>query len=199
MKLGLATLALLAAATTAHADVGWDGGIVYHIGTFPIGTQSNTALGTRLEGGVHVGRLALLGEYTYYELDPQTQTAPTSWSGHAHRFGATLRFAFPLAPSDALWAELGTGEQLYGLTSSQSRQDVAAGIGWQRVFRTFHGDRHVGYFFALRATQAQSPPDPSLPPVPASTTCRGTCTTMSPASGFDRSFLFTAGVVFGGS
>jgi len=192
------SLALVFVSTVGHADPGWDGGIVYQMGTFPIGTQSNTALGSRLEGGMHVGRLAFLGEYTFYELDPSSTTATTSWSGRAHRFGATLRYHVPIDPfGTSLWGEVGAGVQLYGLTSSRSRDDVAVGLGWQRAFRTIRGDRHVGYFFAVRATQAPAPPDPTMPSIPASTTCRGTCPATSTAGGPDRSFLLTAGVVFG--
>src|SRR5258708_28217731 len=101
IKIGLA---LVFISTVAHADVGWDGGIVYQMGTFPIGAQSNTALGSRLEAGAHLDRLALLAEYTFYELDPSSTTATTSWSGHAHRFGATLRYHQPIdAFGTSLW------------------------------------------------------------------------------------------------
>jgi hypothetical protein len=198
-------LAPTLAPAVAHAEVGWDGGVVYQIGTFPVGPVSNTALGTRLEGGMHVGPLSVLGEYTFYDLDPSSTTAPTSWSAQAHRFGATLRYRFAIDSAfrrtTYAWIEVGAGEQLLGSNASVSRPDGALGLGFQMSFRNERGDRHVGFFIALRATEAQSPHDDSMPPIaiPSSATCRGPCPTMAPAAGFDRSYLFTAGVVFGGS
>jgi hypothetical protein len=207
-----------AAAATAVAvphdgGVGWDGGVVYQMGSFPVGRQSNTALGTRLEGGIHVGHLSVLGEYTFYDLDPshgdQIAAAP-GWSGKAHRFGATLRYRIALGrPASVFddhvrhtygWLELGAGEQLLGSMAGQSRHDLAAGVGYQMSFRNARGDRQVGFFLALRATQAAAPRDPDMPTVavpPLASACRGSCPSMSTAAGVDRSFLFTAGVVFG--
>ena len=196
MKLGLIALVLCSAAGVAHADPHWDGAVVYQVGSFPIGTQANLALGTRLEAGMHLGGLGVLGEYTFYDLDPQNGP---SWSASAHRIGATVRYGVPLGPfGSSLWAELGAGEQLYGIGAAQTRRDFAVGLGFQRSFWNPRATRRVGYFIALRMTQAPGPTDPDAPmPLPASTTCRGSCPTMAPAPGADRSFLFTAGVTFG--
>jgi hypothetical protein len=211
MKLALATLVLAigvdAGADSIDSRSGWDGGIAYQIGSFPIGGRGNTALGTRLEGGAHVGHLSLLGEYTFYDLDPaDPMYATTSWSSHAHRVGATLRYrvgglvqcCVPRTYSYG-WLELGAGEQLLGARANVRRADAAAGAGWQMSFRNGRGDRQVGFFLAVRATQAAAPPDPSAPSMPPATspTCRGSCPTTPAAAAADRSFLFTLGVVFG--
>ncbi len=199
-------IALSLASSVAGADPvdrgpGWDGGIVHLAGTFPIGGQSNFVLGTRLEAGGHYGPVALLGEYTFYDFESSSPTASASFGDRAHRVGATARVRF--GGSDERhryrygWLELGAGEQLYGLAARQSRHDVAAGAGWQMSWRNIR-DVQVGFFFALRATQAAAPTDATATYVPAgaSPACRGSCPAMASA-GTDRSILFTAGVVFG--
>ncbi len=197
-------IALVLASSLASADpydrgAGWDGGIVHLAGTFPIGGQSNFVLGTRLEAGGHYGPVSLLAEYTFYDFESSSSTAPVD---SAHRVGATARVRFGGADVDHRyrygWLELGAGEQLYGIGARQSRRDVAAGAGWQMSWRDID-DVQVGFFFAVRATQAAAPVDPMVSSVPsgASPACRGSCPTMAPAAAMDRSILFTAGVVFG--
>lgn len=191
MKLAIAVL--LASSVASAEPSGWDGGIVHFAGTFPIAHESNFVLGTRLEAGGHYGPLVLLGEYTYYRLQ-------STMSDDAHRLGATarVRFGGPDAEHHEryAWLELGAGEQFYGMTGHLTRRDVAAGAGWQMEWRNI-SDVKVGFFFALRATQATAPVDPTVyVPAGASPACRGSCP-MSPSAGVDRSILFTAGVVFG--
>lgn len=198
-------IALLLASSVAAADPydrgpGWDGAIAHLAGTFPIGNQSNFVLGTRFEAGGHYGPVSLLGEYTFYDLE---SSSPTSLADGAHRVGATARVRL-FGSVDAShrysygWVELGAGEQFYGVAARQSRADIAAGAGWQMSWRRYY-DVQVGFFFALRATQAAAPTDPtsSYTPPGAAAACRGSCPMMGPVVGTDRSVLFTAGVVFG--
>jgi hypothetical protein len=197
-------IALTLASSLAGADPydggpGWDGGIAHMAGSFPIGKQSNFVLGTRLEAGGHYGPVSLLGEYTFYDFQSSSPAVPVSLAGTAHRVGATARVRIGGADADHRyrygWLELGAGEQLYGLGARQSRHDVAAGVGWQMSWRNIR-DVQVGFFFALRATQAAAPPDPTVTNLPPGA-CRGVCPTMAPGAGIDRSVLLTAGVVFG--
>jgi hypothetical protein len=199
-------IVLMLASSLASADPddrgpGWDGGIVHLAGRFPIGSQSNFVLGTRLEAGGHYGPISLLGEYTFYNFESSSGTM-VSIADIAHRIGATARVRFGGAGPDYRysygWLELGAGEQLYGVAARHSRPDLAAGAGWQMSWRNIR-DVQVGFFLAVRATQATAPSDPTAPYMPAgaSPACHGSCQTMVPAAGIDRSILFTAGVVFG--
>jgi hypothetical protein len=201
LAIALSLASSVAAADPYDGGPGWDGGIVHLAGTFPIGTQSNFVLGTRLEAGGHYGPVSLLGEYTFYDFESSSGTLMTS-ADRAHRVGATARVRFGGGDLHHRyrygWVELGAGEQLYGMGAHQSRSDLAAGAGWQMSWRNIH-DVQVGFFFAVRATQATAPADPNASYVPpdASPACRGSCPTTAPAAGLDRSILFTAGVVFG--
>lgn len=221
-------IVVLASTATAAADAldsgyGWEGGIAYHVGTFDAGPAHDLALGTRLEGGAHAGHLSLLGEYTFFSLDPiRAPASPpglvTSWSGRAHRVGGTLRYRIggmlgtPLPPDPRLannrvysylWLEAGLGEQLGdALGAQRSRGDYAAGAGWQMSFRPFpRGGRQVGYYVALRMTAARAPEDASAAMPIASdamSACRGTtCPSRAADPRTDRSYLVTLGVVFG--
>ena len=190
-------IALSLASSVAAADPGWDGGIVHVAGTFPIAHQSNFVLGTRLEAGGHCGPVALLAEYTFYDFE---SSAPGTLADRAHRVGATARVRFGGPDGDHheryVWLELGAGEQLYGIAARQTRDDIAAGAGWQMSWRNIR-DVQVGFFFALRATQAAAPDADAMAPRVPETTCRGTCPTTAPSAGTDRSVVVTAGVVFG--
>jgi hypothetical protein len=202
LAIALSLASSLAGADPIDRGPGWDGGIVHLAGTFPIGGESNFVLGTRLEAGGHYGPLALLAEYTFYDFESSSPTAAVSSGDHAHRVGATARVRFGGPDADHhyryTWLELGTGEQLYGPAAHQTRRDLAAGAGWQMSWRNVR-DIQVGFFFALRATQAEAPAAPTEFQVPAgaSPACHGSCPAMASAAGYDRSILFTAGVVFG--
>lgn len=177
-------------------------------GSFTInGDSSGTAIPFHLDLGLRRDRWLAFASYDVFGVTarvPALAGARTSepsslgdGSGLAHRLGVAARYTLSrFGESDGgldFWAEGGLGvEHLrWDAGGTLTRPDVSLGIGATVIY--LGHTRHSGVTVGLRITIAPRNDDgDNAPP-----TCGGPCDTATPASSFDRSFLFDLTVPFG--
>jgi len=212
-----ALLALLAiGASTASADC-WDdecsdrrsqswskprveAGFGLLAGSYTVATISGGAVGMHFDGGVRMGRLALLGEYDFLSVGESAYDNADPVRGVLHRAGANARYSFlsvggrNLPLRGDFWVEGGVGTQLvqWDGGGELSRRDLSYGIGGQLTARVGkHKPTYLGFYYAFRGLLARDPfPGKRTP------TCAGPCDTATSPSTWDSSAFFNFGIVF---
>jgi len=207
-------LDVLAADAAPHAQYG----IGARVGTFHVGSIFDIAYGFALEGGVRMGRLQIMGDYTLLGLSPfnppqkamtgtaavttVTPTTPNNPGGMVQRFGAFVRYS-PARFIDAqggvgvrgdIFVEAGIGEEFIDWSGGGylHRTDVALGTGVSIQFRGPH--HHGGYFIGVKVAMASPPSGAQMQ---AAATCAGPCDGPSKPIGIDRAVLGMFTAIFG--
>lgn len=217
LALALALAATATTATTAAADCydescrsarerAWsrprfEGGFGLLAGSYTVSTVHGSGVGMHVDGGVRMGRLALLAEYDFLSIgqDPYTYEDPIR--GSLHRIGANARYSVASFGGKSvpirgdIWLEGGVGNQLvqWDGGGELSRRDLSFGAGGQMTVRVGGGDRpnYFGFYYAFRGLVARDPfPGKSMP------TCAGPCDTATGPSAWDTGAFFNFGLVF---
>ncbi len=212
----LAIGALAAAAAPAAADC-WDdecrdararswskprfeGGFGLLAGTYRVSTVSGAAVGMHVDGGVRMGRLAILGEYAFLSIGENAYDDTDPIQGVLHRGGVNARYSVATIGGRDLpirgdfWVEGGIGTELvqWNGGGELSRRDLAFGFGGQMTARI--GKKkpsYLGFYYAFRGLVARDPfPGKQMP------TCAGPCDTPTGPSSWDTAAFFNFGVVF---
>lgn len=194
----------------------WQGGLGVRFGSLRIdGVDADYKVGVVLAGGVHLDRLAVLGEYAlagvaYHGAGGAAaalgSAVPTSdTDGIAHRLGIAARYAIAKASSVAevgepqvigeLWLEAGAGEQLvqWDKGGLLERPEFTLGVGMQTSARTkalHRGGMSISFRVGFaRRTDLDG----------AAATCSAPCTQATPPAAWsDRSYALDLTYVFGG-
>jgi hypothetical protein len=206
---------VLAADAAPHAQYG----IGARVGSFHVGSIYDIAYGFALEGGVRMGRLQVLGDYTLMGLSPVTppQSATTTAAalgdvpaapmtdklgGMVQRFGLLARYS-PARFIEAnggvgvrgdIFVEGGVGEQLIDWSGGGylHRSDIELGAGISIQFRGPH--HHGGYFIGVKVAMASPPSGAEMA---TAATCAGPCDGPSKPIGIDRAVLGMFTAIFG--
>ena len=71
----------------------FEGGFGLLAGTYRVSTVSGAAVGMHVDGGVRMGRLALLGEYAFLSIGENAYDSTDPIQGVLHRGGVNARYS----------------------------------------------------------------------------------------------------------
>ena len=179
----------------------FEGGFGLLAGSYTVSSVHGGGVGLHVDGGVRMGRLALLGEYDFLSVGQDAYTYEDPIRGVLHRVGANARYSVAAFGGRAvpirgdIWLEGGVGSQLvqWNGGGELSRRDLAFGVGGQMTVRIAGGKRpnYLGFYYAFRGLLARDPfPNKDMP------TCAGPCDTPTGPSAWDTGAFFNFGVVF---
>jgi hypothetical protein len=117
----------------------FEGGFGLLAGSYTVSSVHGGGVGLHVDGGVRMGRLALLGEYDFLSVGQDAYTYENPIRGVLHRVGANARYSVAAFGGRAvpirgdIWLEGGVGSQLvqWHGGGELSRRDLAFGVGGQ--------------------------------------------------------------------
>lgn len=187
-------------------DRAWDkprfeGGFGLLAGSYTVSTVHGAGVGMHLDGGLRMGRIALLAEYDFLSIGQDAYTYENPIRGVLHRLGANARYSVAqfgggkVPIRGDLWIEGGVGNQLvqWNGGGELSRRDLSFGAGGQMTVKLGSARRpnYLGFYYAFRGLVARDPfPGKSMP------TCAGPCDTATGPSAWDTGAFFNFGLVF---
>ena len=175
------------------------------VGGFSVGSIGGAGVGIHLDVGRQMGPLKLFGEYNLLSIGESSYDNENPVRGALHRVGLNARYNFaelgggrhkPL--QGAFWAEAGLGRQHISWYDGGilRHDDVSLGFGAQFNFKI---GRHkprpkiFGFYYAFKATIAESPNADQLGPP----TCAGPCDEATAPSPYDLGIFFNMGLNWG--
>lgn len=178
----------------------FEGGFGLLAGGYTVATVGGAAVGMHLDGGLRMGRLALLGEYDFLSIGQSAYEYDAPIRGNLHRLGANARYSLAafggrdVPIRGDFWLEGGVGNQLvqWHGGGELSRRDLAFGAGGQMTVRVGK-DRpsYLGFYYAFRGLVARDPSGGKGEP-----TCAGPCDMATGPSPWDLGAFFNFGIVF---
>jgi len=183
-----------------------EGGFGVRVGTARLDSHSaGVVVPGHLDAGVRHGAIFLYGEYQLSGISypggflsgAPLRLQTGSADGLQHRLGAQARYTIGRIDDEDdewfdLWVEAGAGiERIqWDAGGTWTRPDVVLGLGTSLLGWGHH--RHGGISLGLRITLARRNDVANAPDA-----CGGPCDAPTPPTGWDRSFLFDATVMFG--
>lgn len=178
----------------------FEGGFGLLAGSYSVSSVHGAGVGMHVDGGVRMGRLALLGEYDFLSVGQNEYDHENPIRGVLHRAGANARYSVAaIGGRDVpirgdFWIEGGIGSELVAWNGGGelSRRDLAYGVGGQMTARIGkHKPSYIGFYYAFRGLVARDPfPGKQMP------TCAGPCDTATGPSNWDTAAFFNFGIVF---
>lgn len=170
------------------------------LGSYDVGPISGPAVGMHAEVGRRYGSLVLSGEYNMLSIGESSTTVEEPVRGMLHRGSLNARYNFAeigggrrIPVQGAFWFEGGVGRHVvyWNEGGKLTRNDVGFGFGGQVNFRVRREKPQIfGFYYAFRATVAQSPTADEMAPA----TCGGPCDEATPPSPHDLGLFFNMGL-----
>lgn len=176
-------------------------------GGYSVGPVSGPGVGVHFDLGRQMGPLLISGEYNLLSVGEAAGTGDDRpIRGLLHRVGLNARYSFAefgggrKIVKGAFWLEAGLGRQMINWDEGGrlSREDVGLGFGIQTNFKI---GRHkpnpkiIGFYYAFRATVAESPGSDKMPEGPP--VCGGPCDEPTQPSPYDVGMFFNVGLTWG--